>query len=176
MNLPKTFSITPTPWLAPEVISMLKSYIKNHEQVTILEFGAGCSTAFFATFPVHITSFEHHHMWYAKVRDYITESNITNVTLHWMKNPYYHACEQFDDTSFNIVYVDGLDRIKCIEYTMRLVKPGGILILDDAQHEKYNKAYALLNNWQLHSCTQEKANPVTGELQIAQTNWWIKPT
>ena len=175
MNLPPTFSITPTAWLADQAITMVTNYITNHQNVTILEFGSGCSTAFFAQFRVHITSFEHHPFWYAKVQDYLTSNAIENVTHHFMKNPYYLACSQFTDESFDIIYVDGLDRIKCIEHTMRLVKPGGVLILDDAQHEKYNKAYELLKNWQLHSCTQEKANPVSGELQTAQTNWWIKP-
>ncbi len=92
--------------------------------------------------------------------------------IHYIYHPlpYYSPTNQFAPNSFDIILVDGRDRVKCLEGSIPLLKSGGVIMLDDAERSWYREAYTLLKDWPLHVAkrTRKKMEP-------KETNWWIKP-
>ena len=51
---------------------------------------------------------------------------------------YVSAIDTFEDESFDIIFVDGRARVACAERAVPKVKPGGYLVLDNAERERYS--------------------------------------
>ncbi len=60
---------------------------------------------------------------------------------------YVKAICRYSDKCFDLVFVDGRARTSCILYAYDKVRPGGFLMLDDAQRERYKKGKRLLVHW-----------------------------
>jgi hypothetical protein len=54
---------------------------------------------------------------------------------------YTHAALQFKQ-SFDIVFVDGRERVKCAIESYSILSDQGVIILDDAERERYKEAVA----------------------------------
>lgn len=174
--------IIPKPWLIPEVINFLQSYLNQNSNPKILEFGSGCSTAFFAQYlgeQGELVSIEHNRVWYAQVQAYLNQHNYQKqVQLRLVTNNYYLECHKFPANYFDLVFIDAKDRMACLQAAREIVKPGGILMLDDSQmREKYKIADQIMHDWPKVEITGFKSNPLnlTEPEQFSATAWWIKP-
>lgn len=174
-NLNLKSIIVPKPWIVESAVQVLQEYLEQHPQATLLEFGTGCSTAFFAQFKINQISIEHDPRWHSQVQHYLNQNNLTWVNLKLIKGSYYEACLDLQSNSVDLILVDGQHRLKCLEYGARILKSGGIIMLDDSQHEKYQVASQLFPDWQEYQASGEKPNPISGEIQTARATWWIKP-
>lgn len=162
----KTFTLADQPLLALSAINFLKDFLSQNTSLKVLEFGSGASTVWLSRFTANLVSIEHHPDWYDTVKSTLTgDSTCQSVDLRLLPLPYYSVCDEFSDEYFDLIIVDGRDRIKCLESAIRILKPGGVLILDDAQRERYDKADYLLRNWEF----TRSISPAR------QTHWWIKP-
>ena len=56
--------------------------------------------------------------------------------------------DRYDDNVFDLVMVDGRARNSCIWHARRKVKPGGYLVLDNAEREKYLSGIKLMERWE----------------------------
>lgn len=159
------------PWLTDDAITFLDNFCRNHVDATILEFGMGGSTIWFSQKTKNLTSVEHDPSWFNKVVDYLkthSECNPVATVLH--PRPYNIICNGFLESSFDLILVDGRDRVKCVESCHRLIKPGGILMLDNAERcgvndSDYRPIYTILKDWKLTRTTNKEWD----------TNWWVKP-
>ncbi len=167
--------IVPKPWIIEAAVQALREYLELRPQATLIEFGTGCSTAFFAQFKINQISIEHDPRWHSQVQLYLNQNNLTWVNLELIKGNYYEVLQRFQQNSIDIILVDGQHRLKCLEHGARILKPGGLIMLDDSQHEKYQVADQFFSGWQKYQVVGEKPNPISGEIQIAQATWWIKP-
>lgn len=61
---------------------------------------------------------------------------------------YASKIDHYDDNSFDLVMVDGRARNACLWHARRKVKPGGYLVLDNAEREGYSAAIGLMEEWQ----------------------------
>jgi hypothetical protein len=133
------------PWLTPKAINFLESVLNKDFQG--LEYGSGRSTTWFAARVKHLVSVEHNPDWYAMVADKIQQLGLDNVDYHLHPNPtdklsldelsktsYVMASESLQPDSFDFVLVDGVVRPPCALRAIPLLKNGGWLILDDANH------------------------------------------
>jgi hypothetical protein len=57
------------------------------------------------------------------------------------------AIDDHDDECFDVVVVDGRERMDCVRCAMRKVSPGGVLVLDDSDRPKYGVARTILAGW-----------------------------
>jgi hypothetical protein len=64
---------------------------------------------------------------------------------------YSQAISKYDDKSFDVVTVDGRDRVNCIKLATSKIKIGGYLILDDSHRVRYQSAFDFLSNYE---CTR----------------------
>ena len=142
-----------TPWFKPEVINYLSALLKA--DWTILETGCGGSTIWYAGKVAEVHSFEHDKVWFIKTMNLLREGKIENVYLYYSRNYPKTGVPMKDfpgfgdgNKMFDFISIDGRGRVKSIETTIKNLKSGGYLLLDDSQRERYQQAFVLLNNWE----------------------------
>ena len=123
------------PWITPEAIYELIKLIQSYYDV--LEFGCGGSTLFFARRCKSVMSFETSSDWYEKVKAQLSNKQIKNVNLQLIKTE-KECIDSVKDMRFDIILVDcvGISRVVLIKAVAPLIRPGGIIIIDN-----YNADY-----------------------------------
>jgi predicted O-methyltransferase YrrM len=155
--------LTQQPWLSGEVINFIQDFLSKHPSPKILEFGTGCSTIFFATMtPSHLVAVEHSPIWFKSVQDYLGAHNL-QVDLRLVTNKYYEECYKFEPDYFDLILLDGKDRMACLQVIRdsKILKIGGVVILDDADmRAKYQVADEMMAGWQTVEIGGLKQNPL----------------
>lgn len=126
------------------------------EKTKVLEFGAGASTLWIARRSLRIDSVEHDQAWALKVKTEIARSKIENVSVHYGRpdNGYREYVELGKKVAkergpFDLVLVDGRERVRCVEAVCASVKSGGYLVLDNAERPRYAEARKALSLWEI---------------------------
>lgn len=127
------------PWLTRESVGLLGRLLRPTD--TMLEFGSGRSTLWFADRVAHITSVEHDQDWIRRVEAMAAAGQRTNITLrHHPRDagdqegalsPYVRTLEDFPEGSLDVVLVDGIYRDHCALGAIPKVRPGGMIIIDN---------------------------------------------
>ena len=171
------------PWMTFAATDFLRGWLRK--DMNVFEWGSGGSTVFFARHAARVIAVEHEDAWAAQVRDAIGNRGISNAQLeHLPPEPdaaagysdvadpsvfassgevfrghsfqrYVTFIDQYPDAEFDLVVVDGRARPSCIQRGLAKVKPGGFLLLDNAERPHYTPAKALLDpaGWELHDFT-----------------------
>jgi predicted O-methyltransferase YrrM len=165
-----------TPWLTEEAINFLENFLLSKPDAKILEFGAGSSTIWFSRKTKNLVSVEHNPDWFARINQILLLSDASSeVDLRLIPRPYYKICEEFPDDFFDLVLVDGRNRNGCILHATRLIKSGGVLMLDNAERHYYKKGLALLKDWKEHRSLQTCPDSEGFFYHGWRTDWFIKP-
>jgi predicted O-methyltransferase YrrM len=129
------------PWLTPEANNILAAWLKP--QYVGAEFGSGGSTLWLARHLAHLTSVEHNPAWYQKVSAMLKDANLTNVDYYLKEKQsgddvegfssnYVSIIGTFKEASLDFVLVDGIYRSACVLALLDKIKPGGLLVIDNA--------------------------------------------
>ena len=115
------------PWLTADSVRILDGWISQNDK--ILEFGSGQSTTWFTTKSKHVISIEHDKDWYQKTK------NIpgAKVILCKTKDKHLSILKKIKNDSIDACLVDGQWRRDCLLEVFSKIKPGGIIILDNAE-------------------------------------------
>ena len=111
--------------------------------MSVFEFGSGASTLWWAARVASVISCEHNAEWYRAV----SANAPRNVTI--MYHPleyggaYAKAVGEFQDR-FDIVSIDGRDRVNCALNCLRALKRDGVIIWDNSDRESYEPGYRFL--------------------------------
>ena len=159
--------IIPYPWLTNSAVRFLETHL-NDESV-VLEFGMGGSTIWLADRVKELTSVEHSCRWYRATRRAITRPFMP--VQH--PRPYASVCDILGKDSFDLVLVDGRDRVECVLAAMPLLKTGGVMMLDDAGRRRYRKAHDAMKTWDYVATKQRQPSPPHND--VLRTDWWFKP-
>jgi hypothetical protein len=163
--LPGYFMHRGVPWLCFDLIDWLDAALGDAPRV--FEYGSGGSTRYWLRHDATVTSVEHNAGWYQVVRracgghprlDYrLVEpapletgvvADASDPALYHSADPAYRQMDfrayvtqidAFPDAYFDVVLVDGRARAACIRNAAPKVKPGGMLIVDNANREWYLK-------------------------------------
>lgn len=128
----------PIPWIPYAAVGFLAERL--HERMSVLEFGAGYSTLFFATRVARVVSLEHQHRWIKRVRARAT-SNVTVVPTDASSVQAYLSPLADRTDRFDLVLVDGRHRNEAIAAVLPLLSDGGVVVLDDSQRARYAGAF-----------------------------------
>lgn len=151
------------PWMCYAAIDYLDSHVPANPRV--FEYGSGASTLYWLSRGAHVTSVEHDATWYAILQKRVAgeqrldyrlvepirlddsiAADASNPDLFCSANQQYIQYEfskyvtqidNFPDVSFDVVVVDGRSRAACVKHAIPKVKPGGLLVLDNAQRSWY---------------------------------------
>lgn len=138
-----SFSSTPLaeglPWLTFAAISYMEAHLRSFHRV--FEWGGGGSTVFFGCRCGEVVTVDDNPWWLAQL------PFLPNVQTFFRRaNPvagyvdYVLALEGFDQKYFDVILVDGSARPDCIEVAPAYLKPGGLLVIDDAERPAYRRA------------------------------------
>lgn len=121
------------PWLTPTMVEVLTSWLKPDD--IGLEWGSGRSTLWFARKVGRLISVEHTESWYQKIKSRIEDDGFSHVEYHLRKDKqsYVAVTEAIPAESLDFCLVDGLARDACAVASLPLIKPGGLIIVDDNQ-------------------------------------------
>lgn len=122
------------PWMNYPVISFLKERLNSN--MDLFEFGCGYSTLFYAQHAKSVVSVEHDRSWY----DAIKKTMPPNANLIFCEaDTDGKYCQSIRGTNklYDVVIVDGKDRVNCIRQSLDVLSESGVLILDDSQRPEY---------------------------------------
>lgn len=131
------------PYLVQRAMYLLDEII--NESMSILEFGSGGSTLFFARRAENVISFESEPDWFARVSGAIKERNVENVDLRFG----YESLNSLvrNNQKFNCVLIDPnklINRDLLLDSVVGLIDKPGVLILDNyANSMLFPQTYSL---------------------------------
>lgn len=129
------------PWVTYSFIDFIKERIAKTQH--IFEYGSGSSTIFYAERAGKVTSVEHDKGWFDKVKG-TSPANAEMIFCELHRDGEYARKAMLLDKKFDIIIVDGRDRVNCCKYSLEALSPDGVIILDDSEREVYQPARTLL--------------------------------
>ncbi len=149
-----SISIRNIPWITDGANDFLFQKVSSKTINSVLEFGSGASTVWFAENVETLISVEHDREWHSKVTSIISDRGLHVEDYILLPRPYSSICNSYKDRLFDLVVVDGRDRVSCAEASYNLVRPGGYLMLDNDERASYNPIHNLLEGWEKTSYVQ----------------------
>jgi hypothetical protein len=161
------------PWINAGAVRFLSRRLAP--DMTGFEWGGGRSTAFVARRVARLVSVEHKEKWRRRVTALLAREGIGNVecrftppgddpgrpderpdiwraTGHVHRKPqfaaYADAILDFPESSLDFVLIDGRARVECALNAFCRIRPGGFLLLDNSEWEKYAPIFAAAPDWE----------------------------
>lgn len=115
------------PWYTYPAIDFLR--FKSMALKSVLEFGSGQSTLWWAEQVKTVVSFEDDESWYKTLVPVVP----ANVRLLWSDTLASEVESKLDGSKFDVVVVDGLDRLVCAKKSISFLNEDGAVILDNSE-------------------------------------------
>ncbi len=134
------------PWMNYNIVNFLKERFKKN--MLLFEYGSGFSTKFYSKYVLKVTSVEHDKKWY----EVISTDKPKNCKIIYSKYDNqmmggdYSKMILNQNEIFNVIVVDGRDRVNCIKNSINALDKDGIVILDDSSREKYKPAFEFMQS------------------------------
>lgn len=116
----------PLPWFTYPAIEFLRQL--NLTGLSVLEWGMGNSTLYFAARAKNILSIEHNKEWF----DLINKNLPKNVTAILEPVNDYDLYPLKENRKFDLIIVDGVKRKECLNTATKLLTENGLLIFDNS--------------------------------------------
>lgn len=127
----------PVPWLTLPFNAFIRERLKK--DMTVFEFGSGNSTLFYAKIVELVVAVENDRSWF----DTVKSSMPSNVTVIYEelnnKNDRYSKAAILTEKKYDMIVVDGRERVKCIFNSLECLTERGVLILDNSDRESYSE-------------------------------------
>lgn len=151
------------PWWTRAAINWMDEHLTR--DMSVVEWGAGASTPWLAARCGRLRSIDNNPLYRDLADRALREAGFPEdrytVELYPLTARYYECVKG----TFDGAIVDGRLRVFCCKRAAELLVPGGILLLDNAERERYAAARYMLAKWPVI----ETSNG------IWHTNIWIKP-
>ena len=132
----------PIPWFTYSSIYFLEKRIKRG--MNIFEFGSGNSTLWFANKGCFLITYEHNLNWFNYLKDKLPSNVNYNFCPLEKKGDYCKSIKR-QNIKFDIVIIDGRDRVNCMINSVNFLTEKGVLICDNSDRERYEKGFKYLN-------------------------------
>lgn len=154
------------PWLTFGAIEFLEQRLRP--DMRVFEYGSGDSTIFFASRVAAVFSVEHDPAWSRHVTDALAARGLTTATTLLVEpspggdaaagdpadpdaytssdagcagrnfRAYAAAIDSHADGEFDVILIDGRARPSCLKHALPKLRPGGLLVLDNAERPSYS--------------------------------------
>jgi predicted O-methyltransferase YrrM len=128
------------PWLPFRLVDELDSRLRPGMRV--FEYGGGGSTLWFLDRALDVVTAEHDIAW-----SHILEENVASPSWKLLVHPlddggtaYVDSISAYPEGHFDLVVVDGRCRARCVAAALTRIRPGGMLVVDDVDRERYAAA------------------------------------
>lgn len=126
-------------WITYEAKKWLEEWLKP--DMVGAEYGSGNSTIWLAKRINKLYSIEHNKTYYKKISKLIEKNNLNNVVYIYKNKPvkYIESFKKLKENSLDFVFIDGIERLECLNIIKYKVKRKGIFIIDNTdRHYWYN--------------------------------------
>jgi hypothetical protein len=160
---PLTREGAPLPWLTYPMIDFLAERLRP--EMTVFEYGGGNSTLYFGPRVASVTTVEHNREWFDFLKSNVP-NNCTMLFQELENDGAYCRTAPTIGQRFDIIVVDGRDRVNCARHAVDALSEKGVIIFDDFERERYQEADALLathgfrrfNFWGIKPGLMERVN------------------
>lgn len=133
---------SPIPWITYPSLTFLDERVKK--DFVVFEYGSGNSTLWWAQRSNSVISCEHDPVWYAQVLPRIPQNvELKHIELEY-GGAYSSLIKQYTNM-FDVIFIDGRDRVNCVRNSLDALKPDGVLVLDNSDVEGYGPALELMH-------------------------------
>ncbi len=128
------------PWLSRQAVVFIEQWLQSGDSA--IEWGSGRSTTWLASRVERLRSVEHNPVWHQVVTQTINQNGVGNVDCLLIEQTedistfamkYSHdSLADIAQSSLDFALVDGIFRDHCALAVLEKLKPGGLLVIDDA--------------------------------------------
>ena len=132
----------PVPWITYPAIDFLADRITS--SMTVFEYGSGNSTLWWSARVAALVSCEHDKEWYSRLSPQIPKN--TSYILRRAKGgstDYFMEITKYTEM-FDIVVIDGRQRVSCVLNSLVALRRDGVIIWDNSDREEYREGYDFL--------------------------------
>lgn len=133
--------IEPIPWLHPDVIDYFAGILRP--DMDAIEQGCGGSTIWLAKLVRTVLALDDALEWVYMVKHHLDKAGYTHASVnHWPDPNLFPPIHQ----KYDLAFVDGsrAGRVYWMQHIAEIVKPGGWLVLDNANRPEYQDTRAAL--------------------------------
>lgn len=132
----------PIPWYSYPAIEFIEDKLKSDFHV--FEYGSGQSTLWYAARLEKVITVEHNRDFFQTMINNIPDN--VNLLLQEGRDEYVSAILDYDDFYFDVIVIDGIERVECARKCDRKLKENGFIVLDNSDREANNPAIEYLQN------------------------------
>lgn len=123
------------PWMNYGIVSFLiKRLPKN--LINVFEYGCGYSTLFWSKRCKNVYSVDNDQIWLDKISTILSKNNNIKFFFKDLNDTYVETINEIDQ-SFDVIVIDGRNRVKCCRAAVKKLTEQGIIILDNSQRTEY---------------------------------------
>ena len=158
------------PWVTYSFIDFIKGRL--NKELSIFEYGSGSSTIFYAQRVARVVSVEHDEDWYNKIVN-TKPANAEMLFTKLEKDGEYAHKAVLTGEKYDIIIVDGRDRINCCIHSVQALTSKGVVVLDDSERDFYNDARVFLTKEGFRELSFSGISP--GLFYLKSTSVFYKP-
>jgi hypothetical protein len=126
------------PWMNYSIVSFLKDRL--NKTLKVFEYGSGFSTSFYAKHAHSVRSIEYDPIWWKFIKKIEHENdNVEIVYQDKDVNGEYCRAIKKSKVTYDVVIVDGRDRVNCIKQSIESISDSGVILLDDSDRDRYQE-------------------------------------
>lgn len=118
------------PWLTRNAVVFLAEWLRGGD--TCLEWGSGRSTSWLSRHGVRVFTVEHDPIWAKLLTDSPTSAGV-ELAVVTPENTTAYAGAHATLAEVDLALVDGIHRDVCALRAVELVKPGGLIVVDNVE-------------------------------------------
>ncbi len=127
------------PWMNYAFVELLNERLNTTQRM--FEYGAGFSSLYFSKRVAEITSIEYDSTWEEKLKELLKDCANHRLLFSPVGEDYIKAAQETGG-NYDLILVDGRERVACFKASIEALSPHGVLILDDSDREEYQTAFS----------------------------------
>lgn len=131
----------PIPWYRYAATDFLDERIARTHRV--FEFGTGNSTLWWASKAKAVTAVEHEPEWAARMREVVPQG-VEVIERPLGPDGAYSRAATDSGTRYEIIVIDGRERLKCASECLPALTDDGVIVWDDSHRRRYRPGLELL--------------------------------
>lgn len=147
----------PIPWMPYAFRDFLEPRLDG--SMRLFEFGSGNSTRWFASYVDEVVAVEHDKEWY----DHLSGETPSNVELVYSETNYAQTVNDFGE--FDLIVIDGKDRVSAAKKAVDNLHPEGIIVWDDTNRDQYVDGFQRLRDAGFKEISFQGMGPVSAARQ-----------
>jgi hypothetical protein len=124
----------PLPFMSYGAIDFLNRTVRS--EFNVFEFGSGYSTLWWASRARRVVSCEHDQAWYQQMSE-LVPNNVKLLYREHDDSGSYAQSIVDEGEFFDVVVIDGRERLACADASLPFLSVGGVLVWDDTDRERY---------------------------------------